>query len=194
LAALQCAAPDVDALIADPRHYGFHATLKAPFELADGLTEADLIAALDVFAATRPAFAADLVVTSLSSFVALTLAHPCLAMTELHEACVRSFEPFRAALSEADLARRRRAPLSATQDARLFAFGYPWIFEDFRFHLTLTGRIVDAVHRAQIVAALAEYLAPVTGVHKVSNLCLFHQPERAAPFRVIASSVLSAQA
>ena len=31
---------------ADPRHYGFHATLKAPFALADGANEAALLAAL----------------------------------------------------------------------------------------------------------------------------------------------------
>jgi putative phosphonate metabolism protein len=194
LGGLEISADELEALIADPRHYGFHATLKAPFELAEDQTEAGLIAAFETFAATQAGFEAELVVTSLSGFVALTLAEPSPAMTALHTACVHAFEPFRAPLSEADLARRRRSPMTDVQEARLVAFGYPWIFEDFRFHLTLTSRIRDEARRQQIIAALADYFSSVSGAHQVASLCLFQQAERAAPFRIIASSVLSASA
>jgi putative phosphonate metabolism protein len=189
--ALDGLALDADAqaaLIADPRHYGFHATLKAPFELAETQTEAALIAAFDYFAATQTGFAAELAVTGLSGFIALTLAQPCPAMTALHSACVRAFEPYRAPLSDADLARRRRSPMTAEQDARLVAYGYPWIFEDFRFHMTLTGRVRDDATRAHIIGALSAYLAPVTGPHAISQLCLFRQPQRDAAFQIIAAA------
>lgn len=179
------------ALIADPRHYGFHATLKAPFELADGQSEAALLAAFAAFAATQPGFAAEIAVTSLSGFIALTLAQPCPAMTGLHSACVHAFAPFQAALSDADLARRRRAPMTAQQDARLVAFGYPWIFEDFRFHMTLTGRVHGDAARHHIITALSAYLAPATGPHAVTQLCLFRQPRRDAAFQVIAAAPLA---
>src|SRR4051794_24659558 len=58
-------------LTAEPRRYGFHATLKAPFRLAEGATEADLAAAMARFAAQRPPVSTELFVTALGSFVAL---------------------------------------------------------------------------------------------------------------------------
>src|SRR5690348_16409561 len=49
------AAPDWRDLSGDPRKYGFHSTLKAPFALAPGKCEAGLLAACATFAATpRP--------------------------------------------------------------------------------------------------------------------------------------------
>ncbi len=191
LAGLDLDAEALSALTGDASHYGFHATLKAPFELAQGRSEADLLAAFADFAASQPAFMADLAVMSLSGFVALMLARPDPAMTALHTACVHRFEPFRAALSDADLARRRRAPMTAEQDARLVGYGYPWIFEDFRFHMTLTGRVRDDTARDHIVTALRAYLAPVTGLHPIAQLCLFRQPRRSDKFQVIAAAALN---
>jgi 2'-5' RNA ligase len=181
----------VEAATDEPRRYGFHATLKAPFELAEGRTEAALVDGFRAFAATQPGFAVELALGALSGFVALMLAQPSAAMGALHAACVHGFEPFRAPLSGADLARRRRAPMTAEQDARLMAFGYPWIFEDFRFHMTLTGRIADPAQRDMLVAALARHFGAVTGAYRVEMLCLFRQPDRQAPFHILASSPLS---
>lgn len=192
IAELALDAAKVAALIADPQHYGFHATLKAPFELADDQSEAALLAAFAAFAAEQPGFAVQLAVQDLGGFVALTLAEPSAAMTALHTACVHGFEPFRAALSAADLARRQRTALTAQQDARLQAFGYPWIFDEFRFHMTLTGRVRSDADRDNVIAALAGYFAPVTGCHAVGNACLFRQDARTDPFKVIASADLQA--
>ena len=44
---------DIMAWTEDPRRYGFHATLKAPFELAAGRTIADLEHALTTFCRKR---------------------------------------------------------------------------------------------------------------------------------------------
>jgi putative phosphonate metabolism protein len=177
---------DPDALTADPRHYGFHATLKAPFELAEGQREAELDAAVAAIASSQAAFNAPIAVQALGEFVAFRLSVPAPAMQFLHETCVRALEPFRAPLGEADLARRRRARMNADQDARLVAFGYPWIFEDFRFHMTLTGRIREEGSLERVVAALSAHFAAFNGPHLFDGLCLFRQPDRASPFTVIA--------
>jgi hypothetical protein len=185
LAGVAFDAAAVETLTKDPRLYGFHATLKAPFALATGHDEAALIGAFDAFAATRMVFDGNLVVRALHGFIALVFDPPCRAMDELHAASVRAFEPFRAPLSDADLARRRRSRLTADQDARLVAYGYPWIFEDFRFHMTLAACIADKADRAAVVAALARHFKAVTGQHRVSTLCLFKQDDRNARFRIV---------
>lgn len=179
---------DLDALTADPRHYGFHATLKAPFGLAEDQAEADLIEALAVFAAGRPAFVADIAPQGLSAFIAFRLVAPSPAMQALHEDCVRAFELYRAPLSDADIARRRKAALTPDQDARLLAYGYPYVFEDFRFHMTLTGAVRDEALRARIVAALQRRFAPVSGPHHFDRLSLFRQETRDAPFTILAQA------
>src|ERR1700751_680589 len=56
----------------DPRKYGFHATLKAPIALAEGKTEAGLLAACAAFAETPrriPVIAP--VVDAISTFIAV---------------------------------------------------------------------------------------------------------------------------
>ena len=179
---------DLDALTADPRIYGVHATLKEPFELSVDQSETDLIEALAVFAAGRPAFTADIAPQGLSAFIAFRLIAPCPAMQALHEDCVRAFEPFRAPLSDADIARRRRAPLTAEQDARLIAFGYPYVFEDFRFHMTLTGAVRDEALRIRIITALQARFAPVSGPHVFDRLSLFRQETREATFTILAQA------
>jgi Protein of unknown function (DUF1045) len=179
---------DLEALTASPRHYGFHATLKAPFELAADQNEASLIARLADFCAQYKSFEADIGPQELSYFIAFRLGGDPAAMLALHEACVRAFEPFRAPLADADIARRRKAPLSAIQDERLLEFGYPYIFEDFRFHMTLTGAVRDEQLRGRIVAALQGHFGRFVGPHNFGGLSLFKQDSRDEPFKIIRQS------
>ena len=177
---------DLDALTSDPRGYGFHATLKAPFELAQGETEADLLGFAAAFAEARTPFAADIAPALLGAFHAFRIAAPCPEMAALHEACVRDFDRFRAPLSEHDIARRRRAKLNADQDRKMLTWGYPYIFDEFRFHMTLTGAIRDEAVSARIGAALAEHFAAETGPHLFDGVAIFKQADRAAPFDILA--------
>jgi hypothetical protein len=176
---------DLEALTASPRHYGFHATLKAPFELAADQSEDGLIAGLADFCAQYKSLEADIGPQELSHFIAFRLTGDTGAMLALHEACLRAFEPFCAPLSDADIARRRKAPLSAIQDERLLEFGYPYIFEDFRFHMTLTGEVRDPALRARIVAALQRHFSALIGPHTFWGLSLFKQDSRDEPFKII---------
>jgi Protein of unknown function (DUF1045) len=179
---------DLQELTKSPRHYGFHATLKAPFALHQDQSEAALIEAVDAFSATFPAFDAEIAPMALSAFIAFRLTGEPDAMQALHEACVRAFEPFRAPLAAEDIARRRKAKLSALQDQRLLAFGYPYIFEDFRFHMTLTGAVPDEALRTRILSALQDHFAQLSGLHHFFGLSLFKQDNRDADFQILHQS------
>ena len=176
---------DLDALTASPRGYGFHATLKAPFELADGTSEAVLLDFAEGFAARRAPFEASISPQGLGRFLAFRLNEPCPAMDALAEACVREFDPFRAPLSEADIARRRKANLTPAQDARMLEWGYPYILDDFRFHMTLTSAIADEAVRARVLETLSQLFAYVTGPHRFDAVAIYRQADREAPFEVV---------
>lgn len=181
-----CDAPDWPAMTEDPRRYGFHGTLKAPFALADGAGEADLIEAAMLFAERRQAFTVpQLKVALLGAFVALVPGSDCDPLDALAADCVRAFDAFRAPLTEADRARRMRSLLSDRQIAQLDAWGYPYVFADFRFHMTLTGRL-ENTRREPVAAALAEHYRAIAAPLAVDALCLFRQSDRAARFSILA--------
>jgi putative phosphonate metabolism protein len=188
-----CAQPQIEALdaaefatlTADPRHYGFHATLKAPFVLADGYSESDLVAAAAAFADSHSGFEAMIAPQALGVFLAFRLSVTSPHMQALHEDAVRHFDHFRAPPSEAELAKRRRSPLSAEQEAHLAQWGYPYVFDHFRFHMTLTGRIMDDALRQNILNAATDYFAADIGVHRFDAIALFHQPDRQSPFTIL---------
>ena len=153
---------DVQTITKTPRRYGFHATLKAPFHPAAGLIESDLIACVtDFAAAARVAPLNGLVQGYRSGFVALRPAGDTSEINTLAETIVRELDMMRAPLSEADIARRRRAGLTAKQDAQMLDWGYPYIFDDFQFHMTLSGpldeetanRVIDSIapHAARAI-------------------------------------------
>ena len=174
---------DLDRLTAGPGHYGFHATLKAPFRLDARQSARALFEAVDGFARSHAAFAAPLAVRALGQFIALRPAGDATDINALARAAVMTFEPFRAPLSPADIERRRKAKLTARQDAQMLRWGYPYIFEDFRFHMTLTGRIVNDETRARAESALAELFAGVLAEpHVFSGLSVFRQDGADAPF------------
>ena len=172
-------------LTADPRRYGFHATLKAPFELAGGMSEAALLAALDDFAAETPAFVLpELVVGRLGLFFALVPAGPDAHLQRLADDCVRRFDRFRAPLSKADTDRRNPDAMNDRERRNLQDWGYPYVFDAFRFHMTLTGP-VDPADQPAMRAAIDSYFAGlVPAPRRIGHLALFVEPERGAPFEV----------
>ncbi|GAB5468054.1 MAG: DUF1045 domain-containing protein [Rhodospirillales bacterium] len=134
--------PGLDAATLTPRKYGFHGTLKPPFRLVEGRGPVDLATAVERLAGTlAPARCAGLQIRCLGRFLALTPKGPSDALARIASLCVRELDGFRAPAGEAELARRRKAGLSQRQEALLTRWGYPYVMEEFRFHLTLTGNL-----------------------------------------------------
>lgn len=179
-----CVQPEgLAEITADPRGYGLHATLKPPFHLAQSwFALRDAVASL---AARMPAFALPpLAVRDLKGFLALRETAPCPALHALADACVAELDAHRAAPSEAELERRRRAKLSARQEAHLQAWGYPYVFEDWQFHVTLTRRLNDLERAAIMPRAIAHFEAVAATPRLVTELCLFTQGSPGAPFLI----------
>lgn len=173
-------------LTTSPRRYGFHGTLKAPFSLAKGATEDALIAACARFAETVAPFELqELSVNQLGKFLALTPAQAEPDLEAFASLCVRQFEPFRAPLSADDLDRRRQANLTPKQDAYVETWGYPYIFDEFRFHMTLSNKL-ESDEEASLLARTAEthFEAVTKSALTCRHFGLYVEPERGAAFDV----------
>lgn len=177
-------APDrFSALTADPRRYGFHATMKAPFALADGASEAQLIGALDDFAARRSAFVLpSLVLGQIGRFFALVPASPSPELQALAADCVMAFDRFRAPLGEADIARRRPESLSPRERHNLMRWGYPYVLDDFLFHMTLTGPVEEADQPRMRAAIEAHFDGLLGKPLAVGALAIFTERAHGEPF------------
>ena len=170
----------------EPRKYGFHATLKAPFSLASGKTEAELLAFARGFAQTQTSFELPrLAVSPMSQFLALTPQEKSDALHALADSCVREFEPFRAPLGEADLRCRMATPLSERHIKHLETYGYPYVFEDYHFHMTLTGAL-DAPSQQHWLAGLTQVFAPLQQPVLCDAIAIFKQERRDSRFSVLA--------
>lgn len=151
---------DLAAITAVPRRYGLHATLKPPFRLAAGRDRAGLEAACETLAAgLAPARAEGLDLAPLGRFLALRPVGDAAALNALAAAWVTGLDDFRAPPEAAETARRNQTDLTAAQAANLARWGYPFVLGEFRFHITLTGRL-DPALLAQVRAVLAQHLLP----------------------------------
>lgn len=179
------------ALTASPRVYGFHATLKAPFRLAEGRDAEDLIAALEHFCEDRSTLALPrLEVRAVGeneageAFVALVEPQPTPELQALEREAVLAFEPLRAPLSPQEIARRDPDRLSPRRRDYLMRYGYPLVLDEYRFHMTLTGRVPAAELPALVDGLTRAYDAqvPDRGL-LVDQIAIFAQTGD-APFTV----------
>ena len=181
-------APELAAITAEPRRYGFHATLKAPFHLAAGHDESDLMTRLDRLSRRlAPTPLGGLQPAAVGNFVALVPDdRTAEGVQALASACVSDLDDLRAPLGEADLARRHSAGLDARESELLALYGYPHVMERFRLHLTLTGP-VDAATARRVIDAATGMTAGLNAQAPplLDRLCLFVEPSRGAPFQRI---------
>lgn len=175
-----------EALVRAARVYGFHGTLKAPFRLADGIDPETLDRAVAALAARQAPIAAPrLSVQSSLGFVALMPSRPDKALNALAAACVTELDPLRAPLRPAELEKRRRAGLDMVEEANLRAWGYPYVLERFRFHITLTGQLPRS-EAAKVGALLHEIFDPALETRfTVDSICVFGDPGEGLPFRLL---------
>ncbi|WP_417773470.1 DUF1045 domain-containing protein [Stappia sp.] len=183
---------DRAGMVRDPARYGFHGTLKAPFRLAEGRSAEELAVAFDAFAAARPALAPlPLAVSRIGGFLALTPAGATQELCALADAAVRAFEPFRAPLGAAEIARRNPDRLTPSQRDNLLSWGYPHVFGDFRFHMTLTGRLGDDEAERALPTLAAHFAGALASPIAFDRIALYEEREPGGPFSVIRIQTLA---
>lgn len=171
-APVQAGVPGLDDITMTPRKYGFHGTLKPPFRLADGHTADELQAGVaDLAGRCAPAQSGGLQLTTLGGFLALTPTGDLSGLERVASACVRDLDVFRAPASGAELERRRSTGLSARQEALMLKWGYPYVMEEFRFHLTLSGRLAQADRTAWMNTART-HMPPLAECYDLGSIAL----------------------
>ncbi|MCR5259095.1 MAG: DUF1045 domain-containing protein [Desulfovibrio sp.] len=172
-------------LARQPAHYGLHATLKAPFELKPGLVAADLSRALAELATDLGAVRLQgLRLARLGGpgrgFLAL-VPEPSAGANLLAQTLVERLDWLRGPLSAFDI--QRRSGLSGRLKSQFLAWGYPYVFDDFVCHFSLTGRCPSEALLAEAGRALEQALRPVLGLDLMLDaLSVFSQPDRQSPF------------
>jgi hypothetical protein len=160
-----------------PRRYGFHATLKPPFRLAAGRSADDLKTVLESFAKSQKAFLLPrLTLGTLGRFLALILSEPSPMLHTLAADCVRQFDSFRASADPEDLARRMQPSLNEAERANLLTWGYPYVLDTWKFHMTLTNSL-DPDVLTLFRAHLLQRCQPVCEqLWRCDAICLFEEP------------------
>lgn len=170
---------------AAPRRFGFHAMIMAPFRLAPGTDESQLLKALMHFTSAETPFGIERIeVTRLSHCWALAPQVPSQAMHLLAGRVVQAFDRFRASLSEEEIERSDPDRLTAPQFTNLHRWGDPFVMDQFRFHLKLTGALNAAAERL-LEAPLRELFEPhLKEPLVIDSLALFIEEDAGAPMRV----------
>jgi len=169
---------DWQSFTASPRRYGFHATMKAPFRLAPGKSESELFDAARAFAKIRtPIRNIQLKPVLSGDYVMLGVKEADRRVHEFAEACVSHFDMFRAPLTDDERA-KRGADLTDRQKKNLERWGYPYVFNDFTFHLTLAGPLPKERAEDALRALTTGYELAVKGeTLAVESVCIFAEPE-----------------
>jgi putative phosphonate metabolism protein len=177
----------------EPRRYGFHATLAAPFHLGHG-SEAALMDACDAFAARHaPVPVGRLMVATIAGFVALVPAEPNECISQFAATCTEAFDRFRAPPSPADRERRLASGLTPRQVELMDRWGYPYVFEQFRFHMTLTGSLPHE-QITRITPPLSQAFRELAGnMVELDAISVMRQDVRDGRFRVVTRCRLKAQ-
>ena len=179
------AALDIPKLTDEPASYGLHATLKPPMRLAGGTSYEDFTAAVAALAASLTSFSLPpLAVENLDGFLALREQEPSPSLQALADVAVATLDDFREQPEASELARRRRHGLTGPEEAMLVRWGYPHVFQLWRFHITLSRRL-DETELAKVRPVATAYFAEALAFpRRVSSLAIFTQRAAGQPFLI----------
>ena len=179
----QPAIENIAGLTGEPRRYGFHATLKAPFKLAGHKSRADLSAFAAEFARRHAPVAVKLRLASVDDFLALIPEADSDQLNELGASCVMDFDGFRGPLQQEEIARRHRSGLNLRQSRLLLNWGYPHVLDQFLFHMTLSDKL-RAEDMVRLKSEAEAHFAAAIGVPILLDaITIFSEAEAGAPFR-----------
>ncbi|MDV7340335.1 DUF1045 domain-containing protein [Terasakiella sp. A23] len=179
-------ADDIARITTAPSRYGFHGTLKPPFRLKEGKTIAQLDSAIsDLAKSLSFIVCGPLQLKQIGRFLALVPTNCNKALARFAGNCVMELDDFRAAPTEAELVKRRKANLTARQEELLQQWGYPYVMDEFRFHLTLTDQLEEAELssvRKQLHGVMPHIL---TSPLEIKEICLFGDPGNGQSFHLV---------
>lgn len=165
--------------------YGFHGTLKPPFRMKDSVSFASFESALRNLANQHESFlTGSLELRIIDGFLALAPEGESVALSHLAADCVQQFDDFRSPPEEAELRKRRAVGLTDAQENLLQRWGYPYVLEEFRFHITLTSRLTHE-EAAWILPLAQSHFAAVLGrALSIDAVALLVEPDDSEDFVV----------
>lgn len=168
-----------------PRRYGFHGTLQPPMAPAAGTgAEEVATAAAEVAARHRPA-SVPLEPGWLGPWLVLRPAGRHEAIRALGDDLVRALHPLRRPPPPDELERRRAAGLTPRQEELLDRWGYPLVFDEFHFHLTLAGPVDPRDRRAVEELARSWFQDEITATLTLDDVALVEEDRPGGGFRVV---------
>lgn len=175
--------PGLQEITAAARLYGFHATLRPPMRLATGWAE--FVEAAERLARSLTPFGMPPVsVLDMDGFLALCHTGVAPALQALADASVRGTDPHRLPPSAAELAKRRAAGLSDEEEQLLQRWGYPYVMQRWRFHMTLSRRLTPEEMAMWRPAAEAHFARSLAVQRRVTDIAIFTQRSRETPFLI----------
>lgn len=182
---------ELELMTAAPARYGFHATLKPPMRLRSDINREALVDAVSGFAGGKsPVVIDDLALRWIGPFLALVPAKQNATLRVFAADVVKSLEIFRAPLRKGETEKRRKLGLTPCQEEMLAKWGYPYVMEEFRFHMTLTGPVAEGTRASVEVAARSHFSTWIGKPLSVDRLAIFHEAKPGKPFTAIGSYAL----
>jgi len=186
MAGLPC---DISEITETPRKYGFHGTIKPPMRLTgtyeDFLTDFNAICAR-----LKPVKCDSISLAQLGRFLAFVVDGDTSKLAALAADVVKTMDAHRSPPNEIELEKRRKASLTSAQEAMLQAWGYPYVMDEFKFHLTMSGKMAKR-DTAQVKAVLEPHVAHlIPRPFEVRDLCIFGE-DNAGRFHLIERRALT---
>ena len=155
--------PPISEITQGPAKYGFHATLKPPFRLASGTSQEKLADDCQKLAAQSAAFELEsLSLVRLGRFLALKADGDQSQINDLASRCVMQLDHHRAPMTKSEAEKRLASARSDSQRARIQGWGYPFVLDQYRFHMTMTDKLPKG-DLDETQQALGKVLDPMLG-------------------------------
>ncbi len=124
-----------------PAKYGFHATLKAPFRLKRNVKTKNFYDVISHIATQHSRFKIKgLKIVYSKKFTFITSRKPNKLLINLENDLVKHLDTFRAELNKTEIKKRIPDSLTFKQNKYLKEWGYPFVFDQFKFHMTLMNQ------------------------------------------------------
>ena len=169
-----------------PKRYGLHATLKAPFSIAEGQTLEGIIENLEKFSSNRKRFSLGQLKYGIHHGFLALVSDNNFRINQFASQCVLGFEEFRAPLTMKERTRRLEKPMTDHQRLMLEEHGYPYVLSEFHFHITLTSNLVNDQDQQMLLSVLKPYLDEICSTPtELDSIALVGDPGNGQHFELI---------